>query len=213
MKPDIQIWKIERLKPYPLNSKKHDPSQVARIAKSILEFGWTQPIVVDKDGVIIAGHGRRLAAIELKQTDVPVWVRSDLDDQQVRALRLADNRVAEGGLDTELFRQELATLEFDLTGIFDAKELEFAVADLGSINMDAFISDVGAAVDAQETATRDRVEKVAEKSVPVARVLGFKDIKGANQLAISRFMSKIEEQTGLKGEDALVAFADAYNRK
>lgn len=211
MKHDIQIWGVSKLIPYAQNAKKHEPAQVAKIAKSISEFGWTQPIVVDKEGVIIAGHGRRLAALQLKLTEVPVWVRSDLNAEQVRALRLADNRVAQGDIDTDLFRKELETLQYDLSGMFDDKELEFAVADLGSMNVDAFIGDVGVAVDAQEAATRERVENVADKTVPVARVLGFQNIKGSNQLAISRFMSLIEEKTGKKGEDALVAFAHEFN--
>jgi ParB-like chromosome segregation protein Spo0J len=213
MKPNIQIWDIERLKPYPKNSKIHDKKSVTKIAESIKQFNWTQPIVVDKDGVIIAGHGRRLAALELKMTQVPVWVRDDLDDNAVRALRLADNKVAESGIDTELFRQELADLDYDLSSFFDAKELEFAVADLGTINMDAFVDDVGAAVNRQEQETRETVTQLADKEVAIAKVMGFKSVKGSNQLAISRLMAEIERRTGLKGEEALVAFSGALLAK
>lgn len=206
-KPNIEVWDIERLVPYAQNVKIHTKEQVHRIALSIKEFGWNQPIVVDKNGGIIAGHGRRLAAIELEQKKVPVWVRDDLDENEVRALRLADNRVAEGSIDTEMFRKELADLNFDLVGMFDAKELEFAIADLGDVNLDAFVDDVGAAVTQQESDTRERVEQLTDKPVSLARVFGFKDIKGGNQIHISRLMAEAERRTEKKGEEALVAFA------
>jgi ParB-like nuclease domain len=205
-KPNIQIWPVERLVPYAQNVKKHGPESVKRLAKLIAEMGWTQPIVVDKDGVIIAGHGRRLAALELKHAQVPVWVRDDLDEMQVRALRLADNRVVDTELDTEMFRRELADLDFDLTGIFDAKELQFAVADLGEVNLDAFVDDVGAAVSKQEQETKEKIDQLGDKPVPIARVFGFKQVKSANQIHIARLMSEIERITGAKGEDALVAY-------
>jgi hypothetical protein len=216
-KPNIQLWPIDKLVPYPQNVKLHDKAQIAAIAASIKEFSWNQPISVDKDGVIIGGHGRRLAALEIQKSGatipswpdtgvVPVWVRDDLTDEQVRALRLVDNRVAEGSIDTEMFRKELATLDFDLKSFFDEKELQFSVADLGSMNLDAFVEDVGAAVSQQETETKQAIEQLNQKSVPVARVFGFKHVKGANQIHIARLMAEIERQTGLKGEDALVAY-------
>ncbi|HBC3632750.1 ParB/Srx family N-terminal domain-containing protein, partial [Acinetobacter baumannii] len=124
----IQQWNVDEVKPYELNAKIHDKAQVERIAQSIKEFGWDQPIVVDKEGVIIKGHGRREAALLLGLKVVPVLVRSDLDEHQVRAARLADNRVAIGDIDTDLLQKELQTLNFDLEGIFDKKELNFVVA-------------------------------------------------------------------------------------
>jgi ParB-like chromosome segregation protein Spo0J len=215
MKPNIQIWGVERLVPYEKNAKTHDKKQVAGIKNSLKQFGWNQPISVDKDGVIIAGHGRRLATLELikeegdKWKDVPVWVRDDLTPEQVRALRLVDNKVAVSSIDTEIFRRELADLDFDLTSFFDAKELDFAVADLGSINVDAFVDDVGAAVSAQESQTKETADALQDKRVPVARVLGIKDIKGSNQIHITRLVAEIERRVGLKGEDALVAFSQS----
>lgn len=206
VKPNLQVWAIERLVPYALNSKKHTPDQVKRIAASIKEFGWTQPIVVDKDGVIIAGHGRRLAGMELGHSKVPVWVRDDLDEMQVRALRLADNRVAEGEIDTELFRQELATLDFDLVGMFDAKELEFSTADLGDMNLDAFIEDVDAAVKTQEAGTKTKIEALQMKGIPLSKAFGFTEVKGANQIHVARFMAVAEAYSGKKGEDALIEY-------
>ncbi|MFH3639762.1 ParB/Srx family N-terminal domain-containing protein, partial [Acinetobacter baumannii] len=81
---------VDDVKPYELNAKIHSEEQVAKIAESIARFGWDQPIVVDKNGVIIKGHGRRLAAIKLGLIEVPVLVRDDLNEEQVKAARLAD---------------------------------------------------------------------------------------------------------------------------
>ena len=82
------------LMPYYRNSKRHDRRQITLLAKAIRTTGFDQPIVVDKDRVIIKGHGRRLAAIELKMELVPVVVREDLTPEQVKASRIADNQAA-----------------------------------------------------------------------------------------------------------------------
>ena len=206
MKPNIQVWKIEKLTPYENNVKKHVPEQIEKIAASIKQFGWTQPIVVDKNGVIIAGHGRRLAAIKLEIKEVPVWVRDDMTDMQVRAARLSDNRVAVGDIDTEMFRAELADLDYNLDQIFDTKELDFASVDLGEMNTGAFIADVGGAVDEQEAATHGMVKELDNRRVPLMKAFGFKDVLGSDEIYIARFMAQVEVQSGLKGEAALVSF-------
>lgn len=205
--PNIQKWSIDQLKPYENNSKKHPKEQVAKIAASIKQFNWTQPIVVDKDGVIIAGHGRRLAAIYLGLTEVPVWVRDDLAPDEVRALRLADNRVGMSDIDPELFRAELQTLDFDLGTFFDAKELEFSVADLGEMVTGAFVADIDTAVTEQEAETKQKIEALAEKPIALTKALGFKEIPGNAALDVSRFMAEIERRTAKKGVEAFVAFA------
>lgn len=107
----IQRWDIGKLIPYEKNAKNHDDGQVEALARSIKTYGWDQPIVVDKNGVIIKGHGRRLAAIRLGIKSVPVIVRSDLSDAEVRAARLADNKVAAlSGIDEQKLREELREL-------------------------------------------------------------------------------------------------------
>lgn len=210
MKPNIQVWDITRLIPYELNSKIHDDAQVAKIRKSIDEFGWTQPIVVDKEGVIIAGHGRRLAGMSRGDKKVPVWVRDDLTPEQVRALRLADNRVAIGNIDTDLLQKELATLDFSLDGIFDAKELDFVTADIGMVNDAAFVTDLDAEIAAQAVETKTQIAASAEKGVAIAQALGFKSIKGADQRAVAMFMAQIEADTGKSGADAFVEFVSQF---
>jgi ParB-like chromosome segregation protein Spo0J len=122
----IETWPLERLRPYAQNAKTHGPDQIARIAASIAEFGWTVPVLVGEDGEVIAGHGRILAATELGLTEAPVIVLGHLTDAQRRAYRIADNRLAESPWDDALLAAELKELladEFDLslTGIEDGE--------------------------------------------------------------------------------------------
>jgi ParB-like chromosome segregation protein Spo0J len=202
----VVLWDIEKVSPYELNAKIHDEKQVEKIAKSITEFGWDQPIVVDKDGVVIKGHGRRLAAIKLGYKKVPVLVRDDLSQDQVRAARLADNRVAIGNIDTEIFQKELADLNFDLEGIFDRKELEFMDADLGEMDETAFVDDLDDEVEKQNTETKEKIEEADDKEVRVEKALGFKAIKGKDERHIARFMAQIEAESGLPPAEAFVHF-------
>lgn len=127
----MQIKKIpvEKLIPYVRNSRTHSDAQVAQIAASIKEFGWTNPILVDGENGIIAGHGRLLAARKLGAKEVPVIELSHLTESQKRAYVIADNQLAmNAGWDTAMLTLELADLkdaDFDLDLIgFDAKELD-----------------------------------------------------------------------------------------
>jgi DNA modification methylase len=131
----IAQWPIEKLSPYARNARTHSPEQVAQIAASIAEFGFTNPILAGGDGVIVAGHGRLAAAQKLGLDLVPVVVLDHLNPAQRRALIIADNKIAENaGWDDELLRLELTDLkdaDFDLslTG-FDADALaELLVGD------------------------------------------------------------------------------------
>lgn len=205
--PNIQLWDIDRVRPYELNAKIHDRDQIKRIIESIKEFGWDVPIVVDRDGVIIKGHGRRLAAIDMGMQKVPVIVRDDLTPEQVRAARLADNRVALSGLDSDILKRELESLDFDLEGIFDKKELTFISADLASIDDTAFVEDLDVAVREQNEQTKKTIEEVHDKEVPIAKALGFKGIRIKDQRHINTMMAIIESETGLVGAEAFVEFA------
>lgn len=90
----VENWNIEDVKPYENNPRKNDEA-VEKVANSIKEFGWQQPIVVDKDGIVIVGHTRLKAAQMLDLEEVPVHVASDLTDDQAKAYRLADNKTGE----------------------------------------------------------------------------------------------------------------------
>jgi hypothetical protein len=124
----IEQRPVDRLIPYVRNARTHSEDQVAQIAASIAEFGFTNPILIGADDVIIAGHGRLLAAKLLGLTEVPVIVLDHLSDAQRRALLIADNRIAENaGWDEAMLRAELAALREDE---FDLDMLGFSDADL-----------------------------------------------------------------------------------
>lgn len=125
----IELWPLDRLKPYDKNARTHDAAQVTKIAASIVEFGFTNPILVDQHSGIIAGHGRLEAARKLKLEMVPIIELTHLDDLQRRAYILADNRLAlDAGWDNEMLAGELADLgesgfDLGLTG-FEEREIE-----------------------------------------------------------------------------------------
>lgn len=113
MKQKIEqiIWmKPGDLVPYTKNAKLHPADQVEHIANSIKTFGWTQPIVIDEKNVVVIGHGRLAAAKQLKLDTVPVVRRDDLTEEQIRALRIVDNRVAKSKTDRELIAEELSSI-------------------------------------------------------------------------------------------------------
>jgi DNA modification methylase len=125
----IEQIPTEKLIPYARNAKKHDAAQVSKLAGSIREFGFNNPVLIDKDNGIIAGHGRVMAAQKLELKTVPCIRLGHLTDTQRKAYILADNRLAEvgGGWDEEILKLELADLgdlDFDLDSIgFGAEDL------------------------------------------------------------------------------------------
>ncbi len=152
----IEQWPTIKLLPYARNARTHSDAQVAQIAASIAEFGFTNPILAGSDGVIVAGHGRLAAAQKLGLEVVPVVVLDHLSPTQRRALVIADNRIAENaGWDDAMLRVELAALadeNFDLaiTG-FDADALAELMA--------------GDEPDAEGQTDDDAVPEVAETTV------------------------------------------------
>ena len=130
----VVTWPVEKLIPYARNARTHSDDQVAQIAASIAEFGWTNPILAGADGIVIAGHARLLAARKLRVTEVPVIVLDHLTESQRRALVLADNRLAlNAGWDEEMLRVELVALEeegfnLDVVG-FTEDEIEDLLRD------------------------------------------------------------------------------------
>jgi len=111
---NFEIWPVDRLVPYVRNARTHSDEQVAQIAASIAEFGFTAPILVDSSAGILAGHGRLLAARKLAMSEVPVVVLDHLTDAQKRAYIIADNKLAlNAGWDEEMLRIELNALSAD----------------------------------------------------------------------------------------------------
>ena len=134
MAKHIELWLIDKLIPYARNPRTHSDAQITQIAASIKAFGFNNPILVDSNYGIIAGHGRLLAARQLGLEEVPVIVLDHLSETQKRAYIIADNQLAlNAGWDEELLRLELAALQgedFDVNLIgFDDEELTRLLAD------------------------------------------------------------------------------------
>jgi len=122
---------VERLIPYVHNARTHSEGQIAQIAASIAEFGFVNPVLIGADGIVIAGHGRLLAARRLGMAEVPVIVLDHLSEAQRRALVIADNRIAENaGWDEQTLQAELGALREE---DFDLDLLGFAETELGRL--------------------------------------------------------------------------------
>ena len=120
---EIVNVKIGELTPYDKNTKKHDAKQIANVAESIKQYGFVQPIVIDKNNVVVIGHCRLAAAKKLKMSDVPCVRVEDLTDDQIRALRIVDNKSNESPWDMDWLADELDVI--DLTAFdfdFDVGE-------------------------------------------------------------------------------------------
>ena len=116
---------LAELMPYAGNAKKHDSTQIANVAESIRQFGFVQPIVIDRDDVIVIGHCRALAAKKLGMKEVPCVCVDDLTPEQVNALRIVDNKSNESPWDFDVLHDELAELDlrdFDFSFIADKKK-------------------------------------------------------------------------------------------
>ena len=129
--------RLDELIPYAKNARTHSDSQVAQIAASIREFGWMNPVLIDAENNIIAGHGRVLAARKLGLDEVPCVLHDHLTETQRKAYILADNKLAlNAGWDEELLKVELQ----ELNGVdFDISLTGFELSDLG----DGFIDHCG----------------------------------------------------------------------
>ena len=141
---NIKNIAVKDLIPYEKNTKKHDDVQIKNVAESIKQYGFVQPIVIDKNNVVVIGHCRLLAAKKLKMTDVPCVCVEDLTDEQVKALRIVDNKSNESPWDFDFLADELA-----------------------EINLDAFNFDFGVNFDDDDTEIKEREEIALNESISV----------------------------------------------
>lgn len=124
---NITYRPIKELKPYKKNAKKHSKEQVEQIANSIKEFGFTQPVIIDKHDYVVAGHGRILGAKKAGLKQVPTVCLDELTEEQIKAYRLVDNKLNESEWDYSLLDEEieqLTDIDMDLFGFDLAEEIE-----------------------------------------------------------------------------------------
>lgn len=194
----VEHWSLQRLIPYAKNARTHDDTQVSQIAGSIAEFGFVNPILVGDDNVIIAGHGRLMAAQKLGLDTVPVIVLHHLTEAQRRALVIADNKIAENaGWNDELLKLELEELgdlgfDLDLIGFSDEELDELLGNDEQSGESD-----------------EDEIPEVEDE--PVSRH-GDVWVMGDHRLLCGDSTSKQDLEKLMSGELADMAFTDPpYN--
>lgn len=108
---NIVLRGIDTIQPYEKNAKKHDQRQIDNVAESIKQFGFVQPIVIDKEGTIIIGHCRYEASKKLELAEVPCYMAEELTEEQVKELRLLDNKLNESAWDYDLLAEELKDLD------------------------------------------------------------------------------------------------------
>jgi ParB-like chromosome segregation protein Spo0J len=146
----VETWQLDAIKPYERNPREHPEAQINLLSRLMLKYGVDQPIVVDEQGVILKGHGRRLAALKAGFKEFPVVIHRGLDETEKRGLRVADNKVQLlAGWDETLLRLEIDDLK--LNG-FDIDFLGFDEKELLTINPGGFLADiVGAQQDVQES--------------------------------------------------------------
>ena len=166
---DIIYKKISELIPYEKNAKKHDKQQIDRIALSLDRYGWKQPVVIDKDNVIIVGHGRVEGAKKSqkwKNKPVPCVVADDLTEEEIREYRLADNKLNESEWDIELLDVELQDIEFDMSefgfGFHDEEEFDEDDLDDDCVKDDVIIS-VNCKTARNYEQIKDRIAELAEE--------------------------------------------------
>lgn len=212
----IEYWKAKDIKEYERNNKLHSKEHIDTLKKSISAFGLMDPIIVDMDGVIIAGHGRFNALKELGQIEnIPVRFAKTLTKPQADAARIAHNKTASTEYDTEATLEEIARLsamDFDMgaLGVSD-KELEVATFDVGEMNLDALSDDLDGDIDRQEETNRDKSEAALGNETPLFKVFGFKAVPARDEKLFRAFIARMEANTGMSGYEAWRAYLAAEN--
>lgn len=191
----VETWSIEKLIPYARNSRTHSDQQVAQIAASIKEWGFTSAILIDPQGGVIAGHGRLMAARKLGMKEVPVMIADGWTDAQKRAFVIADNKLAmNAGWDDEMLRLELSEIgdlgfDLELTG-FSAEEItELQFDDDAEAEMPELKNGEREPFQQKAFTLHDEQAEVVDKAITLARTnpladTGLNDNSNGNALAL-----------------------------
>lgn len=181
---------VDKLIPYSKNAKKHDETQISNVAESIKQFGFVQPVVVDKNGVIVIGHCRTLAAKKLGMKTVPCVMVDELTDEQVRALRIIDNKTNESPWDIELLAEELP--EIDLSKF----DFDFGI-DLPEESKE----------DEDKEIIEDEAPEVDEDSEPIAKLGDIWQL-GRHRLMCGDSTDRATVEMLMDGKKADMVFTD-----
>lgn len=219
----VEDTPFEKILPYPKNHKNHSPVQIEKLKNSILKLGLMDPIIVDKDGYIIAGHGRFEAIKKMRDEDparfkiVPVkWARH-LTDTEAVAARIASNKLSSNDYNVEFLQGEIdliresGDLDIDISDmILDSKEVEMFTKDMGDLNFDALTEDLGEELTRQDEDNESAVADADASDTPLAKAFGFSKISNGAVKTVDRFMATIQSETGKTGADALLDHMEKY---
>ena len=216
-KIQIVYKKIGDLKPYKKNAKKHPKEQVERIANSIKEFGFTQPVIIDKDNCVVAGHGRILGAKKAGLKEVPTVKLESLTEEQIKAYRLVDNKTNESAWDEALLIQELEELQesmamdlfgFDFAEEEDKKESKYSMEiNIPHYEVKGEMPDLSELVD--KTKTNELLNNIKASNIPeeikkFLRLGAYRHLK-FNYSKIAEFYAQADKETQeLMEQSALV---------
>jgi DNA modification methylase len=195
----IEHWPLDKLIPFARNPRTHSDAQVAQIAASIAEFGFNNPILVDRKAGILVGHGRLLAARKLGLTEVPVIVLDHLSDSQKRAYIIADNKLAENaGWDETLLRIELAALQ--------QEDFDLSLTGFDDVDLARLLAEQDAA---QGLTDEDAVPELSQTSVPMTGDLWT---LGTHKLLVGDATVQTDVDRLMASEAADLVFSDLpYN--
>lgn len=183
---DIKNISVDVLIPYKKNTKKHDKTQIANVAESIKQYGFVQPLVIDKNNEVVIGHCCLLAAKKLKMQEVPCVCVEDLTDEQVKALRIVDNKSNESPWDFDFLADELA-----------------------DISLDGFDFDFGIDTDTDEEAeiVEDEAPEVDEENEPITKLGDIWQL-GRHRLVCGDSTDKATVELLMNGNKADMVFTD-----
>ncbi|MGJ0628969.1 ParB/Srx family N-terminal domain-containing protein [Xenorhabdus bovienii] len=201
---------------YEKNAKKHNEQQISDLAAAIKKRGFDQPITVDKDMVIITGHGRTEASIFAGLAKVPVIIRDDLSKPEVDAKRLEDNRLASTDYDALLLQEELKRLVDEDVAVygFSERELNVLVEDMtASVATTDLVSDLAVETERQRDEHKEITREVAKEDVRLVDIMGFKTLPASAAIQVGDLLAHMEEVTGKEGMYAFVAFAEKVSQE
>ena len=181
---DVVQKNLSEIIPYDKNAKKHDKKQIDNVAESIRQYGFVQPIVIDRDGVIVIGHCRALAAKKLGMENVPCVCVDELTEEQVKALRLVDNKSNESDWDFDLLAEELPELD-----------------------LSAFDFDWGLPEDQTEEVVEDEAPEVDEEAEPITKLGDIWQL-GRHRLMCGDSTDKATVELLMDGKKADMVFTD-----
>lgn len=211
----VQAWPVTRPQHAPNNNKIHTEESTAKLAKSLAELGQIQPLIVDKDDVLIAGHGRLAAAKKLGWDKVKV-IQLPVTAEVARKMRLADNLMSNQNLDHDAIRLELSELNLDLEGlgaIIEDDKFRNLMGNMnsetGNMTEEAFTDDVNASVERLGRENDEIMASVDDAETPLRKVFGFGTVSTRQARVLKGLVALAIEETGEEDPAAaLVAWAE-----